>query len=46
MPSRSSKQWPAKLLSLLFFLLVVSAIEFFHTKQLVFLQNESYSEAK
>lgn len=46
MPSRSSKQWPAKLLSLLFFLSVVSAIEFFHAKQLTFLKNESYSEAK
>ncbi|MBY7730354.1 diguanylate cyclase [Vibrio bathopelagicus] len=46
MPSRSSKQWPAKLLSLLLFLVVVTAIEVFHAKQLTFLKNESYSEAK
>ncbi|WP_439146227.1 diguanylate cyclase [Vibrio sp.] len=46
MPSRSSKQWPAKLLSLLLFLVVITAIEVFHAKQLTFLKNESYSEAK
>ncbi|WP_373952710.1 diguanylate cyclase [Vibrio pomeroyi] len=46
MPSGSSKQLPAKLLSLLFFLVVVSAIEFFHAKELTYLKNESYSEAK
>lgn len=46
MPNRSSKQWPAKLLSLLFFVVIVSAIEAFHAKQLTFLKNESYSEAK
>ena len=46
MPSGSSKQWPAKLLSLLLFLVVVTAIEVFHAKQLTFLKNESYSEAK
>ncbi|MFA0012515.1 diguanylate cyclase [Vibrio lentus] len=46
MPSRSSKQWPAKLLSLLLLLVVVTAIEVFHAKQLTFLKNESYSEAK
>lgn len=32
MPSRFSKQWPAKVLSLLFFFVVVSAIEHFHAK--------------
>ncbi|MEZ9599579.1 diguanylate cyclase [Vibrio sp. 10N.286.46.A8] len=46
MPSGSSKQWPAKLLSLLFFLVVMSAIEFFHSKELSYLKDESYSEAK
>ncbi len=46
MPSRFSKQWPAKVLSLLFFFVVVSAIEHFHAKQLTFLKNESYSVAK
>lgn len=46
MPSRFSKQWPAKLLSLLFFIMVASAIEYFHAKQLTFLKNESYSVAK
>ncbi|WKY60303.1 diguanylate cyclase [Vibrio sp. SNU_ST1] len=46
MPSGSSKQWPVKLLSLLFFLMVMSAIEFFHSKELSYLKDESYSEAK
>ncbi|CAH6798063.1 Sensor domain-containing diguanylate cyclase [Vibrio chagasii] len=46
MPSRFSKQWPAKLISLLFFFIVASAIEYFHAKQLTFLKNESYSVAK
>ncbi len=46
MPSGSSKQWSAKVISFLFFLTIVSAIEFFHAKQLTFLKNESYSEAK
>ncbi len=32
-----------KLLSLLFFFIVASAIEYFHAKQLTFLKNESYS---
>ncbi|UPR50345.1 sensor domain-containing diguanylate cyclase [Vibrio cyclitrophicus] len=46
MPSGSSKQWSARVISFLFFLAIVSAIEFFHAKQLTFLKNESYSEAK
>ncbi|MDP2590340.1 diguanylate cyclase [Vibrio splendidus] len=46
MPSGSSKQWSAKVVSFLFFLAIVSAIEFFHAKQLTFLKNESYSEGK
>ncbi|WP_299690401.1 diguanylate cyclase [uncultured Vibrio sp.] len=46
MPSRSSKQWSATLLFILSALVVVSAVEFFHAKQLTFLKNESYSEAK
>ncbi|MEZ9516873.1 diguanylate cyclase [Vibrio splendidus] len=46
MPSGSSKQWSAKVVSFLFFLAIVGAIEFFHAKQLNFLKNESYSEGK
>ena len=47
MPSGSSKQWSARVVALSFFpSAIVSAIEFFHAKQLTFLKNESYSEAK
>ncbi|MCG9555462.1 sensor domain-containing diguanylate cyclase [Vibrio sp. Isolate31] len=46
MPSGSSKQWPAKLLALLFFLVFTSAIEFFHSKELSYIKDESYAGAK
>lgn len=46
MPYRSSKQWSARILSCLFLLTTVVAVEMFHNKQINFLKNEAFSEAK
>ncbi|MDK9736932.1 sensor domain-containing diguanylate cyclase [Vibrio sp. D404a] len=46
MTNRSSKQWSARILSCLFLLTTISAVEIFHQKQIAFLKNESFSEAQ
>jgi diguanylate cyclase (GGDEF)-like protein len=46
MTNRSSKQWSARILSCLFLLTTISAVEFFHQKQITFLKNEAFAEAQ
>ena len=46
MTNRSGKQWSARMLSCLFLITTISAVEFFHRKQVTFLKNEAFAEAQ